>query len=164
MNETIFTDIKMYLNRHAKIKNLPTFQTWYEKERFFMKWEEKVLRGLADFLSQKYGDFYQLSTLKKMKKLFLLYPDALLDAFTHLSWNHILVLIDIFDEDKREFYISLCCQEKLSVSRLKYYIHQDLYEKCLYCYATYYSEDPIGSLKEYQYFLRQVMSVVERII
>lgn len=46
-----------------------------------------------------------------------------------LSWSHIVRLMAVEDELKREFYIEMCCLKKWSVRLLKQKIDVMLYER-----------------------------------
>ena len=66
-----------------------------------------------------------------MQKLYLMYPKEPPEDLLGLSWGHIKLLLNLCEEQKRNFYIELCLQKNLSVKDLKKYLLEDLYEKCL---------------------------------
>ncbi len=159
MNENILADIEIFINAHLSLKDDLSFSNWYDKECYYMQVENDLLEKLSEFLIKKYDSFYTVENLKKMQKLYILYPDNLPYKVEHLPWNVTCVLVEIFDDDKREFYINLCYQKKLDRQMLVYYLQHELYEKYLYCVATY-----CDGFSDYDLLVDQVIHICERII
>lgn len=98
-----------------------------------------------------------------MKKLYLLYPEGLPLEFHSLSFELITILIDIYDEEKRNFYIDACLYFKWRPYQLKCYLLKDIYEKFLYCMAEYY-QNIFLNIEEYKRLLKDVVQLESRII
>lgn len=66
-----------------------------------------------------------------MVQLYETYPilQSLLGEFKGLSWTHIIILLPIKDELKREFYATLCHKENWSTRTLQERINSMLYER-----------------------------------
>ena len=163
VNDNILQDIELFIKTHLFLEKVPEFKDWYEKELYYMNIENNLLKELSEFLKDKYSDFYDLDNLKHITKLFLLYPDGLPSLLNDLTWDITKILLDIFDEDKREFYINLCYEKNLSVSTLKKYLNNEIYEKFLYCLATYYEKEEMNS-NDYSDLIDKVITICERII
>ena len=163
MNENILMDIELFIKNNLHLKKVPKFKDWYDKELFYMNLENKLLKKLSKFLKEKYSDFYDLDNLNHITKLFLLYPEGLPKILNDLSWDITKILLDIFDEDKREFYMNLCYEKNLSVPTLKKYLNEEIYEKFLYCLTTYYEKEKLDS-KDFYELIDKVIKVSKRII
>ncbi len=163
MDENILKDIELFIKNRLFLDEVPEFKDWYDKELFYMNIENNLLKELSEFLKEKYSDFYDLDNLNHITKLFILYPDGLPKILNELSWDITKILLDIFDEDKREFYMNLCYEKNLSVPSLKKYLGEEIYEKFLYCLATYYEKEKLDS-KDYYDLIDKVIKVSKRII
>ena len=163
MNEDIFKDIKLFIQTHYILDENKKFNTWYQEGKYHMKKENKLIKKLSKFLINKYGDFYTCFNLKKMIKLYLLYPMGLPDDIKILPWELILILVEIFDEDKRDFYVFLCNRKKLNSKTLSKYLSYDIYEKFIYTLDTYYNNDDFAKL-DFDKIIDEVIYLQERII
>ena len=163
MNENIYKDIELFIKTHLFLDEVPEFNDWYEKELFYQKVEEDLLKQLSEYLKEKYSDFYNLDNLHHIMKLFLLYPDGLPEVLNTLSWDITKILLDIFNEEKREFYIDLCYENSLDVPTLKKYLNDQIYEKFLYCLATYYDSSSMRDL-DYHDLINKVITIANRIV
>ncbi len=163
MNENILTDIELFIKNNLLLDEVPEFKDWYEKEVFYLQLENKLLNDLSTFLKDKYGDFYSVDNLNHITKLFLLYPNGLPKILNELPWDIVKILLDIFNEDKREFYLNLCYEKNLDVPTLKKYLNDQIYEKFLYCLTTYYEKETFDS-HEYYDLIAKVINISKRII
>ena len=163
MDENIIMDIELFIKNHLFLDEVPKFKDWYEKEVFYQNVEDNLLKQLSEYLMEKYDDFYSLDNLRHIMKLFLLYPDGLPETLKMLNWDLTKILLDIFNEEKREFYMDLCFENNLDVSTLKQYLNQEIYEKFLYCLATYYDSESLDNLDYYD-LISKVITISKRII
>ncbi|MBC8527398.1 MAG: DUF1016 domain-containing protein [Candidatus Cloacimonetes bacterium] len=91
----------------------------------------KIVQSLTALLVPKYGRGYSSRNLWNMIRLYDNYQNlqSLLGEFKGLSWTHIINLLPIKDELKREFYATLCLTEKWSTRTLQNRISSLLYER-----------------------------------
>ena len=160
MDENILEDIELFIKTHMFLDEVPEFKDWYEREIFLQNIEEDLLKQLSDYLMKKYNDFYNLDNLRHITKLFLLYPEGLPETLKSLNWDITKILLDIFNEEKREFYMDLCYEKDLNVPTLKKYLNEEIYEKFLYCLAVYYENEKVN----YQDLIDKVITISNRII
>ena len=92
---------------------------------------------MADELVPRFGESYQPSELFMMQKLYLLYPHKVPEKLLELSWEHIKILLNLFSEEKRHFYVLCCLKERWSLEKLKEAILHDFYEKYIYVQQIY---------------------------
>jgi predicted nuclease of restriction endonuclease-like (RecB) superfamily len=92
---------------------------------------EKIVQSLSAQLTQKYGKGFSSQNLWYMVQLYETYPilQSLLGEFKGLSWTHIINLLPIKDELKRQFYATLCLKEHWSTRTLQERIGSMLYER-----------------------------------
>ena len=57
--------------------------------------------------------------------------DPILATVSQLSWSHVVELLPIKEENKRNYYINLCITRKLSVRELKDEIKNNAYERLI---------------------------------
>ena len=160
MDENILEDIELFIKTHMFLDEVPEFKDWYEREVFLQNIEEDLLKQLSDYLMKKYNDFYNLDNLRHITKLFLLYPEGLPETLKSLNWDITKILLDIFNEEKREFYMDLCYEKDLNVPTLKKYLNEEIYEKFLYCLAVYYENEKVN----YKDLIDKVITISNRII
>ncbi len=163
MNENIIEDIEIFIKNHLLLKKIPKFKNWYDKEIFWQNVEEDLLKELSVFLQKKYSEFYTLDNLQYISKLFLLYPNGLPKKLNELNWDITKIILSIFSEQKRTFYINLCYEKKFDISTLKKYLNEEIYEKYCYCLSKYYKNKNL-SKKEYYDLIDKVFSISKRII
>jgi hypothetical protein len=92
---------------------------------------EATLRQLALRLSQDYGTGFSYSSLTPMAKFYTHVPEYKIVATLsqQLSWSHFVELIKIDDALKREFYITMCVNERWSVRALRDRMNGMLFER-----------------------------------
>jgi predicted nuclease of restriction endonuclease-like (RecB) superfamily len=92
---------------------------------------DETINKLAETLTADYGEGFSKSSLTRMIKFYSLISDLQIVATLSqkLSWSHFVDLIKIEDEIKREFYISICANERWSVRTLRERINSMLYER-----------------------------------
>jgi len=92
---------------------------------------EQIVQSLTAQLVQRYGRGFSKRNLWNMIKLYDEFPilQSLLGEFKGLSWTHIITLLPIKDNLKREFYATLCQKERWSTRTLQDRINSMLYER-----------------------------------
>lgn len=91
---------------------------------------EQILPHLAKELTILYGNGFDRPNLSRMVKFSKLYSLEICVTLSHqLSWSHIIKLIAIEDELKRNFYAEMCRLERWSVRVLRQKIDSMLFER-----------------------------------
>lgn len=92
---------------------------------------EATLKQLAVRLSQDYGTGFSYSSLTRMAKFYNCMPDREIVATLsqQLSWSHFIEFIKIEDKLKREFYVTMCANERWSVRMLRDRMNGMLFER-----------------------------------
>lgn len=90
-----------------------------------------AIAEISQRLSLEYGKGFDKSSIHRMVKLYQEFPDEglILSWSQKLSWTHLIALIPIEDDLKREFYSTLCVKEGWSVRTLRARIQSMLYER-----------------------------------
>lgn len=78
---------------------------------------------------EKYGSGYSERELRKMRQLFITFPNR--GSLSAISWTHYRYLISLKEENKRNYYINLCIKKNLSVRELIKEIKSDAYERLI---------------------------------
>lgn len=92
------------------------------------KYGNKLIRTWSEKLTKEYGKGYSYENLFKFRKFYLTFP--IVDTLCpQLSWSVIRTLLPIVDTNKRNYYINLCIENKLSVRELKQEIKSNSYER-----------------------------------
>ena len=92
---------------------------------------KQVIESLAIKLTATYGRGFNARNLFHMLNFIGVFPNdnILQTVSTKLSWSHLVELIYIKDDLKREFYLEMCAYEGWSVRVLKDRIRSMLYER-----------------------------------
>lgn len=92
---------------------------------------QQVIQTLAAHLTREYGKGYSYRNLYRMLRFYEYFPDEniLTTLLSKLSWSHIIHILGLKEEVKREFYITLCGNEGWSVRELADRIDSMLYER-----------------------------------
>ena len=92
------------------------------------KYGNELIRNWSKKLSNVYGKGYSYENLFKFRKFYLTFP--IVDTLCpQLTWSIIRTLLPIVDINKRNYYINLCIENKLSVRELKREIKNNSYER-----------------------------------
>ena len=91
----------------------------------------QVLVQIADELTKLYGSGFDRPNLSRMVKYARLYPNQQIcvTLSQQLSWSHLVRLISLDDQLKRDFYAEMCRLENWSVRLLKNKIDNMLFER-----------------------------------
>lgn len=92
---------------------------------------KQILQTLSAKLVHEYGNGYSQRSLARMIKFFEFFPDQniLPTLLAKLSWSHFIELLSIKDPLQREFYYTLCVNEKWNVRQFKERINSMLFER-----------------------------------
>ena len=94
------------------------------------KYGDNLIRQYSLKLSGEFGKNYNFSTLKRMRQFYLLFPKGV--TLSHqLSWSHIVELLPINIESKRNYYINSIVEHGFSVRQLREYIRSNAYERLI---------------------------------
>lgn len=89
-----------------------------------------LLKEYSKELTILYGKGYNYTNLKNMRQLYLTFEKSrtLCDL---LNWSHYRCILPIKEESKRNYYINLCIQNRLTVRQLKEQIKSNAYERLI---------------------------------
>lgn len=92
---------------------------------------KSVINSLSNELTNEYGKGYSQANLFNMVRLYDTIQDfnILQTLSVKLTWSHLLKVITIEDDLKREFYTTMCINEHWSVRALTDRINSMLYER-----------------------------------
>ena len=91
---------------------------------------KKLLKYLSSRLIEEFGKGYDESSLRKMRKFYLLFP--IRDSLSpELTWTHYRMLIRIDDTTRREYYAKECVKCGWTVRQLERQINSFYYERLL---------------------------------
>lgn len=92
---------------------------------------DQLVEKVSIDLKLEYGEGYNRSNIFRMIKFAKLYPDKNIVATLsqQLSWSHIVEILPLKENNKRNFYIQMCVMEKWSVRTLRSKIKGMLYER-----------------------------------
>jgi predicted nuclease of restriction endonuclease-like (RecB) superfamily len=104
---------------------------------------KQTIDTLSRQLSQEYGRGFSRRNLFNMVRFYEAFPDSSIvqSMIAQLTWTHLLELINITDSLKRDFYLTMCSNERWSVRTLKSRIATLLYER------TAISQKPDATIK-----------------
>ncbi len=93
----------------------------------------EVVKQLAERLSARYGRGYGWRNLFRMLDLVETYPnpEILSTLSTILAWSHFVVLLQVPEQQKREFLTLMCARERWSVRTLRAKISDKLFERAV---------------------------------
>lgn len=94
---------------------------------------KSIIKKLSEKLTQEYGNGYSKANIFRMIKLYECFSDFQIFSTVSrkLSWSHFVELIQIKEEIKRKFYLTMCIHENWSVRVLRERIDSALYERTL---------------------------------
>jgi predicted nuclease of restriction endonuclease-like (RecB) superfamily len=92
---------------------------------------KQVIVDLAERLTKEYGRGWSKQQLKQCVWFAKIFPDEQISytVCNQLTWTHLIAIIPIADELKRDFYIEMCKMENWSVRTLRERIDSMLYER-----------------------------------
>lgn len=106
--------------------------SWWDSIKTEYQNNKVLLEFIRDKMSKKYKETYEEEELINMQKLYLLYPNKIPDELLSCPWDIIKIILNIFNNEKRMFYLKIYQKYNLKKDELEKYILHDLYEKYLY--------------------------------
>ena len=104
--------------------------------------QNEIIKKFSNKLTKNYGNGFDASNLKKMKKFYLTYKTSGATLWhqerksgstlwNQLSWGHNRIIMNIEDEKKRNFYLEESIKSNWSVRQLERQINSFYYERLL---------------------------------
>lgn len=93
---------------------------------------KQIVAPVVRQLQEEYGSKgFEERNIRRMMQFAQMFPDLkiLSPLLTKLSWSHLLIVMSLKDELKREFYITMAASERWSVRTLKDKIDGMLFER-----------------------------------
>ena len=90
----------------------------------------QLLKYLSEQLTHDFGKGFTVTNLTYMRQFYLTFPirHALRDK---LSWTHYRLILKVFNEKARNFYIDECAKSNWSTRQLERQINTHFYERLL---------------------------------
>ena len=91
----------------------------------------RIVDELSARLMVEFGPSWNAKQLRRMMQFATVFPDheIVVSLIRELSWTHIIALIPLTDQLKREFYAEICKVEHWSVRTLRNRIASMMYER-----------------------------------
>lgn len=123
-----------------KTINFETVKGYWEIGRYIVEDEQHgekraskgdaLIKNLSEKLTNEYGSGFDSSTLKRMRKFYLVFPKGA-TLSEKLSWSHYRILITLDNEKARDFYINESIKGHWGTRTLERAILTKLYERTL---------------------------------
>ena len=94
-----------------------------------IRYGNSYIKNLSIELTKLYGSGYDYSDLRRMKKFYLLFPNWGPVAPNFITWSHMIKIIPMKDENKRNYYINLVNKNHLSKRQLAEEIKNNAFER-----------------------------------
>ncbi|MBQ7141182.1 MAG: DUF1016 family protein [Bacilli bacterium] len=94
------------------------------------KYGDKLIKEYSIILTNEYGKFYSYRNLWFMKQLYLTF-EKVNSLSSQLTWTHYRYILPIKNESKRNYYINLSIENRLSVRELIKEIKNNSYERLI---------------------------------
>jgi len=94
------------------------------------KYGDSLIKEYSQRLTLEFGKGYDVSNLKRMRELYLCFRKGGTPSH-QLSWSHYYKLLPIKNESKRNYYINLAIENRLSVRELIKEIKNNSYERLI---------------------------------
>ncbi len=120
--------------------NSAMVQAYWQVGKFIVEYEQggqcraeygqNILKSLSERLTVEYGNGFNVTNLKYMRKFYQLFPKshALRDQ---LTWTHYRTLLKVEDAVARNYYLEECIHENWSSRQLERQINTMYYERLL---------------------------------
>ena len=94
-----------------------------------IKYGNSFIKEMSWELTKLYGKGYEYSSLRRMKNFYLYFPNWAPLRPNFITWTHMKNILPIKDENKRNYYINLVNENKLSVRQLREEIKNNAFER-----------------------------------
>jgi predicted nuclease of restriction endonuclease-like (RecB) superfamily len=142
--ETLYQKVKGVIERARttvyQTANFETVKGYWEIGQYIVEDEQhgknraskgaSLIKTLSEKLTLEYGEGFDSTTLKRMRKFYLTFPKGA-TLSPNLSWSHYRLIITLDSEKERLFYINESIQGRWGVRTLERSIHTKLYERTL---------------------------------
>lgn len=93
----------------------------------------KIISGLAEKLTEIYGNNYNKRNLQHYRKFYLLFPDfeKVYELVHNLNWTHIRRLLSVTNDEARLWYLNMASKDMWSTTTLDRNISSQYYERRL---------------------------------
>ncbi len=95
------------------------------------KYGDGLIEEYSVVLTKKYGKGYDVSNLKRMRLFYYTFQKGA-TVWHQLSWSHYKTILSIKDINKRNYYINLAIDNRLSVRELVNEIKNNAFERLSY--------------------------------
>lgn len=92
--------------------------------------QNKIIKSFSEKLTKEFGAGFSIPSLKKMKKFYLTYQGGS-TLWNQLSWSHNRLIMNIEEENKRNFYLDESIKSNWSVRQLERQINSFYYERLI---------------------------------
>ena len=113
----LYFNIGSTINELIEINNLESSQN-------------EIIKRFSEKLTKEFGVGFSVPTLKKMKIFYLTYRGGS-TLWNQLSWSHNRLIMNISEENKRNFYLEECIKSNWSVRQLERQINSFYYERLI---------------------------------
>jgi predicted nuclease of restriction endonuclease-like (RecB) superfamily len=116
-----------------------TVMYWHIGERIFNEEQQGkdradygnyLIKYLSEQLQPEFGNSFSFRQLELMRQFYRTFPIAN-SLRSQLSWTHYRLIIRIYNEDKREYYLAETAKNNWSVRQMERQINTSLYERLL---------------------------------
>ncbi len=109
-------------------REIVEFQQWGKEKAEYGK---SLIDLLSVELTKKFGDGFSVRSIRRMRQFYTMYPiwPTLLAKFKNLSWSHFILLMQIDDSNKRNFYAIESNANNRSLRELKRQFDTSLYHR-----------------------------------
>ncbi len=94
-----------------------------------IRYGNSYIKELGIELTNLYGAGYNYTSLTRMKKFYLLFPNVASLTQHFITWTHIVNILPIKDKSKRNYYINLINKNNISVRQLQEEIKNNAFER-----------------------------------
>ena len=123
--------------KHKLIEENSTLTTYFNIGKLIVeaqggekraKYGNGLIKEWSEVLTKEYGKGYDISNLKRMRQLYLIFQKG--GAVPHqLTWTNISLILPIKEKSKRNYYINICIKQNLSKRQLIEKIKNKEYER-----------------------------------
>lgn len=92
--------------------------------------QNDIIKSFSQKLTNEFGQGFSVPSLKKMKKFYQVFQGGS-TLWNQLSWSHNRLIMNIDDENKRNFYLEESIKSNWSVRQLERQINSFYYERLL---------------------------------
>lgn len=103
------------------------------------KSQNEIIKSFSNKLTKQFGQGFSVPSLKKMKKFYQVFNGGS-TLWNQLSWSHNRLIMNIDDDNRRNFYLEECIKANWSVRQLERQINSFYYERLISTKEPYKEE------------------------